>query len=370
MKRLLPLLLACAAANAGGADVSFYLCSYTRDPATEGIYLAHLDAGTGELSAPARVAAVRESSFLAIAKDGKFLYAATDLDGGGAGAFRVDGESLTLLNVKPFGTGGGCCHVSLDAAGRQVFGASYGNGSVAALAINPDGSLGERTGFAQFAGSGPDRERQSAPHAHSIYPDVSGAFVYSCDLGTDRVWTFRGIAEKGTLTPADPSAAQAPAGSGPRHLAWSPDGRFAYVNGEMGMNVTAFARQADGPGLVPLQTISSLPPGVPLAGNSSAEIVCHPTGKWLYVSNRGHDSLTAFAIAGDGRLSWIENASSEVKFPRSFSIDPTGKWLIAAGQKDDRIAVFRIDQDTGKLTPTGQTAPVGSPMCVVFAPLP
>ncbi len=366
MKRALALLLAFAAVRAAGAEVSVYLCSYTHQRDTEGIYLAHLDADTGKLSVPARAAAVQDSSFAAISRDGKFLYAATDVNGGGVAALRVDGEKLTLLNVQPTGAGG-CCHVSLDAAGRHVLGASYGAGIVAALPINPDGSLGERTGFAQFTGVGPNAERQMGPHAHSIYSD--GRFVYSCDLGNDNVWTLQLDADKGTLTPTDPPSGKVPAGSGPRHLAWHPGGKFAYVNGEMGMNVTVFARHAGSAELTPLQTISSLPPGVPLKGNSSAEIICHPSGKWLYVSNRGHDSLTVFGIGEDGKLLWIENVPAAVKFPRSFNIDPTGKWLLAAGQNDNRIAVFGIDLATGKLTPAGEAISLGSPMCVLFGPV-
>lgn len=364
MKRLFALLLMLLAAHAQGADVRVYLASYGH-----GIYLAHLDSETGRLSAPTLAAAAQDSSFLAISKDGKFVYAAMDADGGGIGAFRVDGEKLTLLNVESCGTGGGCCHVSLDPAGRYVFGASYGSGSVAALPINPDGSLGKRTGFAQFTGAGANAERQTAPHAHSIYCDEGRRFVYSCDLGTDRVWTLQFDPEKGLLALTGPPASTVPPGSGPRHLAFHPSGRFAYVNDEMSVDVTVFARHADSPELTRLQTVSSLPSGVPLEGDSSAEIFCHPSGKWLYVSNRGHDSLTVFAIAEDGRLSWVENVSAGVKMPRSFNLDPTGQWLIAAGQKDDRVAVLKIDPATGKLTPTDQTASIVSPMCVIFGPV-
>lgn len=369
MKRALALLAALMTARGSGAEVRVYLASYARAPEGAGIYLAHLDVDTGRLSAPRRAAALPDPSFLAISPDGKFVYAATDLDGGALAAFRVDGAKLTRLNVRTFGPGG-CCHVSLDAAGRHVFGASYGSGAIVAFPIQRDGSLGERTGFAQFTGSGPNPERQKQPYAHSIYGDESGRFVYACDLGTDRVWTFQLDPESGALVPTDPPAGETPPGSGPRHLAWSPDGKFAYVNGEMSLEVTAFAHRADRAGLTALQTISSLPPGTPREGNSSAEIVCHPGGKWLYVSNRGHDSLTVFAIAEDGRLSWVDNGPCRVRFPRSFALDPTGKWLIAAGQNDDRIAVLKIDPTTGKLTPTDQSAQVGSPMCVLFGPTP
>lgn len=368
MKRALAFLISFVAAQANGADVRVYLSSYAHARDAQGIYLSHLDADTGKLSVPALMVAVQGSSFLAVSKDGKFVYAAMDLNGGAVGAFRVEGEKLALLNVKPFGPGG-CCHVSLDPTGRHVFAASYGSGVIAVLPINSDGSIGDRTGFAQFTGSGPNRERQNETHAHSIYSDDSSRFVYSCDLGTDNVWTFGLDPDKGTLTPTEPPSAKVQPGSGPRHLAWSPNGKFAYVNGEMELNVTVFARQAGSADLTPVQTISSLPPGTSVVGNSSAEIVCHPNGKWLYVSNRGHDSLTVFAIGDDGQLSWVENVPAAVKFPRSFNVDPTGKWLIAAGEKDDRIAVLKIDPLTGKLTPTGQEASIGSPMCVAFGPV-
>lgn len=344
----------------------FYVGSAPRDRARQGIYVGSIDDETGTLSPLALAAPVENPTFLAASKDGRFIYAAMEAHGSAIGAFR-EGARLVLLNAASTG-GGGVCHVGLDASGRWALAADYGTGSIAVLPIKPDGTLGERTGFVQFTGSGPDAGRQGAPHAHSIYSDATGRFVYACDLGTDRVWIFHLDAERGTLTPADPPATQAPPGSGPRHLAWHPGGKFAYVNGEMELNVTALARAPETGGLAPLETVSALPPGTPREGNSSAEIICHPNGKWLYVSNRGHDSLTVFAIAQDGRLSWVENVSSVAKFPRSFVLDPGGRWLLAAGQKDDRIVLFRIDAATGRLEATGQSAAVEAPLCVFFAP--
>lgn len=361
------LLLALAPMATQASESVFYVGSAPRDRAGRGIYVGSVNEETGKLGPLVLAAAAENATFLAASKDGKFLYAAMESHGSAVGAFRVEGARLVLLGAQSTG-GGGVCHVGLDATGHYALAANYGTGSIAALPLRPDGSVGERTGFAQLTGTGPDASRQEAPHAHSVDSDETGRFVYTCDLGTDRVWIFRLDPGLGTLTPADPPAAQTPPGSGPRHLAWHPGGKFAYVNGEMKMNVTAFARSPGTGGLAPRETVGLLPPDAPPGENSSAEVICHPNGKWLYVSNRGHDSLTVFAIGEDGRLTWVENVPSEAKFPRSFAMDPGGRWLLAAGQKDDRIVLFRIDPATGKLAATGESAAVGTPLCVLFAP--
>ena len=367
MKSLLPILLSAALPCAAiSAEVTFYIGTYTKPGKSEGVYVSKLDTDTGKLGAVELAGKAASPSFVALSPDGKFLYAAVESGKGAVAAFAVGaGGKLTALNEKPAG-GDGTCHVWVDATGKNVLAANYGGGSIVCFRTNADGSLGERSAFVQFEGTGPDKARQEKPHGHAIYTDSTNQFVYACDLGTDNVWTFHFDAARGTLKPAEPASAKVPPGSGPRHLAIHPNGRFAYANNEMALSVTAFARDPATGALTPVQTLPTLPEGTPVKGVSTAEIFCHPTGKWLYASNRGHGSIAVYAIAADGKLTWIETAPATVKVPRGFGIDPTGQWLVAAGQDDDKIAVLKIDPATGKLTPTGVTAEVGAPVCILF----
>lgn len=243
--------------------------------------------------------------------------------------------------------------------------ANYGTGSFSSFPILPDGSLGNRTAFVQLSGSGPNTSRQAGPHAHSVYTDAVSRFVYCCDLGTDNIWIYKDDAEHGAIDVASVGTAKAPPGAGPRHLAFHPNGRFVYVNNEMGLTVSVFKRDANSGALSPIQVISTLPEGTAHAA-STAEIAIHLSGKWLYVSNRGEDTIATYAIGRDGKLTWIENAKAVVVMPRGFAIDPTGRWLVAGGQNDNRIAVLEIDRKTGRLSPTDQSEAVGSPVCVIF----
>jgi 6-phosphogluconolactonase len=369
MNPLIHLAAAVAmAVSAAAADSIFYLGTYTKTGRSHGIYVGRIDLETGKLGAIELAAAAKSPSFLALSPDGKNLYAALEDGGGAVGAFSVQPDGrLAAMNTQPSG-GAGACHVWVDSAGKLVFTANYGGGSIATFRREADGSLGERTAFVQFEGTGPNKQRQDRPHAHSIYTDAANRFVYACDLGTDKVWIFQLGLEKGTLTPVtNPAFGEVPPGAGPRHLALHPNGKFAYANNELGLSVTTFSRDAESGALTALQTLPTLPAGANATGVSTAEIFVHPTGKWLYVSNRGHDTIATYAIGADGKLTWIEAAPSLVKVPRGFGIDPSGKWLIAAGQDDDRIAVLKIDAETGKLTATDQGAEVGSPVCVLFA---
>ncbi len=369
MKFLRPLILLVLFLRTSAAeDIPFYVGTFTDNPKSKGIYLGHLDTETGKLGPLTLASEAKNPNFLAISADHKFLYAAMESQGKSAvGAFAVQSGTplLKALNQSPSG-GDGACQVSIDQTGRYLFVANYNAGNIACFQIEPDGSLGERTAFIQFTGSGPNPNRQKESHAHSIYADPENKHVYSCDLGSDSVWSFKFDAANGTLVPNEPPAAKVPAGSGPRHLAFHPNGRFVYVASEMGLNVTLFSRDAASGVLTSVETVPSLPKEVPPQGASIAEIACHPSGKWLYVSNRGCDTLSVFAIAPDGKLSLVQSVSSVAQIPRNFSLDPTGHWLIAAGQKDHRIVVFKIDSATGQLTPTDQTAEVGSPVCILF----
>ena len=354
------------AGTTGSAEpIRFFLGTYTGKSGSQGIYTGTLDSETGRLG-PVELAVVAANpNYLALAPDGKTLYANTATTGGSVAAFRVErGGHLTWLNDLPAGKGG--CHVSVDATGRTVFVANYSGGNVVSFSTKPDGALARQISLLPFTGSGPNPQRQTKPYLHSIYSSPDNHRVYACDLGTDSIWIFELAADTGILTLANPPAAKVPPGSGPRHLAWHPNGRFAYVNGEMGLNVTAFQLDSKTGVLTAIQTCPTLPAGAATNGVTTAEIICHPSGKWLYVSNRGADSIAVFAIGEDGKLTWQQDAPAGVKVPRGFGLDTTGQWLIAAGQNDNRIVVFKIDAVTGKLSATGQTAAVGSPVCVVF----
>jgi 6-phosphogluconolactonase len=353
--------------ESSAAEIPFYIGTYTNNPMSKGIYLGHLDSDTGKLGPLTLAGEASNPGFLVLSTNHKFLYAAMESNGKSVvGAFAVKSPgALTALNQKPSG-GEEACHISIDGTGHYLLVANYGGGNIACFQIKQDGSIGERTAFVQFTGSGPNRDRQEKAHAHSIYTDPEDKFVYSCDLGSDSVWTFKFDAGKGTLTPNNPPAGKVPPGGGPRHLAFHPNGRFVYVVDEMGPGVTLFSRDLASGTLTPLKTFPSLPKEISTQGITVAEIACDPSGRWLYVSNRGCDTLSVFAIASDGSLSLIQSTPSVVQFPRNFALDPTGHWLIAAGQKGNQIAVFRIDPATGRLTPTDQTAKIGSPVCILF----
>ena len=364
MKPLLAILLL-SGLSAVADPVRFYLGSYTENPLSKGIYTGTLDPQTGQLGPVTLAAKAVSPSFLAFSPDRKVVYAAAEGGQGTVSAFRKEADgSLTLLNEVPSGSVD--CHVSVDATGHTLFLASYGSGNVSAFSLKDDGSVDHRTAFVQETGTGPNPVRQTQPHLHSMYHDPENRRVYACDLGTDHVYIFDYDPATSGLTPAQPPFATVPPGSGPRHLAWSPDGRFAYVNGEMGLNVTVFSRDPATGTLTAIQTIPTLPPGADTNGVTTAEILFHPSGRWLYVSNRGCGTIAVYARGEDGKLTWVQNASAQVMVPRGFGLDRSGKWLLVGGQSDNKIAVLKIDGATGKLSATDQTATVGAPVCVIF----
>jgi 6-phosphogluconolactonase len=256
--------------------------------------------------------------------------------------------------------------VIVDQTGRNALVANYGGGSVSVLPIGKDGSLATATAFIQHQGSSVDPRRQQGPHAHSINLDAANRFAFAPDLGLDKILVYRFDAAAGTLAANDPAWAAVAPGSGPRHFAFHPNGKFAYVINEMKSTVTGFRYDAARGALVDVQTVSTLPAG-PVEGNSTAEVQVHPTGKFVYGSNRGHDSIAVFAAdAATGQLTLVETESTQGKAPRNFGVDPSGQFLLACNQGSDTIVGFRIDQQTGALTPTGQKLDVPSPVCVTF----
>ncbi len=373
---LAPLVTERVRAAAPAGQCLVYVGTYT-GAKSKGIYSFRLDMATGKLTALGLAADTVHPTFLALHPTRRFLYAANEIgnyngtSSGSVSAFAIDSASgkLTLLNREPSG-GGGPCHLIVDATGKSVIVANYGGGSVEVLPVQPDGQLGKPTTFIQHHGSSVNKKRQEGPHAHGIALDAANRFACVTDLGLDQVLLYRLDAEKSTLTAHDPSSVAANPGAGPRHLAFHPNGRFAYAINELDSTVTAYSYDASRGILKAGQTVSTLPPDF-TRPNSTAEVAVHPSGRFLYGSNRGHDSIAIFRIdSGGGRLRLVGHESTQGKTPRNFAIDPSGAWLLAANQDSDSVRVFRIDTDTGRLKSTGEVVEVGAPVCVQFVPVP
>jgi 6-phosphogluconolactonase len=357
------MTLACGSAS--GADWTAYVGTYTSG-ASKGIYRLRFDDATGKLTTLDLAAETPNPSFLAVSPNGRFLYAANEENAGSVSAFSNGNQKLTPLNTVS-SRGAGPCHVALDKTGKWLFVANYNSGSVAAFPVHEDGTLGEASAFVQHSGSSVNPQRQAGPHAHSVNISPDNRFVLVADLGLDQILTYRIDAAKG-LPPPQPLLAKLSPGSGPRHMAFGPDGRFVYVINEMLATVTVFQYDAAAGSLKEVQTISALPAGFKGA-NSSAEIAVHPSGKFLYASNRGHDSIAIFRIdVAAGTLTAAGHAPAGGKTPRNFAIDPSGKFLLAANQDSGNVVVFRIDPSTGALTPAGVEVSVPSPVSIVFTP--
>jgi 6-phosphogluconolactonase len=350
-----------------------YIGTYTGKK-SKGIYSARFDSGTGKLSAPELAAETRNPSFLALHPNGHILYAVGETDDfqgkktGAVSAFSIDAKAgkLSLLNQQS-SAGRGPCHLAVDKSGKCVLVANYGSGSVAALPIESDGKLREPETKIQHTGSSVNRERQAGPHAHYIVTDPANRHALTCDLGLDKVLVYKLAPDKALLTPSVPPSVNVKAGSGPRHLAFHPNGRLAYLISEMEPSITVFSYGPDGV-LSELQTVSTLPDKYS-GFKSGAEIQVHPSGKFVYGSNRGHDSIAVFSVdSKSGKLTFVEHQSTQGKTPRHFAIDPTGKWLLAENQDSDSIVIFSIDQATGKLSATADKVEVGAPVCIQFVP--
>ena len=363
---------------AQSGDMLVYFGTYTGEKSTSrGVYVSRLDGTTGALTPPELVAETPNPSYLAVHPTSAWLYAANevrsfgDKETGSVSAFAVDRTTGRLSPLNQESSGGrGAVHLIVDNSGRNVLVANYGGGSVAVLPIGSDGALKPASAFVQHTGSGFDPRRQSAPRAHSINLDPGNRYVYVPDLGIDKVMIYRFDGERGALVAGDPPFAAVRPGAGPRHFAFHPGGRFAYVINEIDVTLTAFTADSTRGALSELETVSTLRLGEAVQpGYSTADVQVHPSGRFLYGSNRGHDTIVVFAIdPKSGRLSYIEHESTRGSGPRAFGIDPTGRYLLAANQRSDSVVVFRIDQQTGHLTPTGHTVSIGSPACVKFVP--
>lgn len=358
------------------ASLLIFVGTYTpKDGASRGIYAVRLDPATGSLSPAVVAAETPNPTFLALHPDGRVLYALGEgpaPDGkvtGGAAAFGYDAGSgrLTPLNTRGTG-GGGTTHLVADATGRMLVTASYGGGDVASFPLMGDGRLGERTSFIPQVGPpGPNPKRQDKPHPHSVTLSPDNRFAFVADLGLDRVLAYRLDHAAGTLTPNDPAFITVKPGSGPRHAKFSRDGRFFYILGEIDGSVTVCAYDAARGAGTPIQHISTLPAGFVVTDpDRAAEIRVHPHGRFVYASNRGHDSIAVFAVQADGTLKLVEITPSGGKHPRNFALSPDGAWLVCANMDSDNLVSFKVDSASGRLTATGHTVTVPRPVCVLF----
>ena len=359
-----------------GKTVRVYIGTYTNTPgASKGIYLYDLDLTTGALTDTGLTAMTPNPSFLAIAPNRKYLYAVNEIQNYGGGmtgsvtGFAINAKTGALKEINHQASmGTDPCHIQIDAAGKNALVANYSSGSDAVLPIGADGKLAPHSSVAQHTGSSADASRQEGPHAHSIYTDATGKFALSCDLGTDKIYVYHYDAKQGRLTANDFASAAVPPGSGPRHLAFAANRRFVYAINEMLSTVTAFEWNEKTGELATIQSVPTLP--ADFTGHSTtAEIAISPNGKFLYASNRGHDSIAIFSVnPTTGLLHSVGWQSTQGKTPRSFALDPTGNFLIAANQNTDSVATYRIAPETGLLTPIGPLVSIPAPVCVLFAP--
>lgn len=358
-------------------EMLVYIGTYTSGKSkSEGIYVYKLNLDSGALEPYKTIKNVVEPSYLAIDRDRKHLYAVNETveyegkKSGAVSAFAINQKSgdLTFLNKQP-SLGGAPCFVTVSQNQKYVLVANYVGGNAAVFPIEADGKLGAAIDVKQNAGSGPNKDRQESAHAHSINLDEKNRFAYLCDLGADKIFIYEFDQAGGKLkTNAAQPFFQAKPGAGPRHFAFHENGKFAFVINELASTVTALDFDHKRGFLKEIQTVSTLPADFK-GENTCADIHTSPNGKFLYGSNRGHDSIASYKIdAGNGRLEFVEHTSTRGKTPRNFAIAPNGKFLLAANQNSDSIAVFRLDEKTGKLTPVGEPVAAPTPVCLKIIP--
>lgn len=372
MKKLALALITALLPFAPSAETLAYFGTDTGG-SSQGIYVSTLDEATGALSPPRLAAAVGNPGFLAMHPSKPLVYAVTAgkaADGSwkeevAAFAVQPDGR-LSVLNTQPSG-GNGPCHISIDASGRVLLLANYGGGNVVSYPLGSDGRLGPAASTVQHDGSSVNPQRQKAPHPHGIYPGPTQTRAYVPDLGLDQVLIYRLDAASGRLSPNAPAHATTEPGGGPRHMAFHPNGRYAFVNLELTSRVAAYRVDTATGALEGFQVLSTLPAGASAEGNSTAETLVNPNGRFLYVSNRGHDSIAVFAIdPQDGSLRFIEATPTGGRTPRSVGIVPGGRLLVAANQNSGNVTVFRIDAERGTLVRVGGEVAIDRPTHVRF----
>jgi 6-phosphogluconolactonase len=351
------------------ADRLIYIGTYTgrQGVASKGIYAFRFDDNSGALTPLGLAAETASPSFLISSSNGRYVFAVNELQSfagqasGSASSFAIDPATSKLSEISVQATrGAGPCHLALDRTGRYLAVANYGGGNYALFPVGVDGSLQPATSVVAGAPS----ENQAKALGHMVAFGADNRFLVTADKGLNRMLIFRFDALMGQLTPNEPSFAPLPPGSGPRHFAFHPNGRWLFTINEQGATITTFAWDAKAGRLKPTSTVPTRPSTVTMG--STAEIAVHPNGNFVYGSNRGHDSIAVFSVGANGALTLVEYESTRGRTPRNFAIDPSGRWLIAANERSDTLAVFSIDQKDGSLSPVGPLASVGAPVSVLF----
>ena len=348
-------------------NIGFYIGTYTKNGISKGIYHSVLDVDNGTFTEPELVYSIKKPSFLAIHPTGKFLYSVTEGDPGLLTALKIDPVSnqLSFIN-QAFAGGRGPCHLTVSDNGRVLFVANYVSGSVASLTINDDGSLNEPVSIIQHSGKGPNPERQEGPHVHSVNLSPDNRFAYVADLGIDSVMIYKVDTSTGEIEDGAVGCFKGRPGSGPRHLTFHKNGQFIYLINELDNTITALIQDEDSGCLTEVQTISTLPEDCDVA-TKTAEVKVHPNGRFLYGSNRGHDSLAIYEIDQTrGSLTLLDIQTANIDEPRHFNIDPNGRFCIVGNQDSNNIVLFEIDSKSGLLTPVGDPESVGQPICIKF----
>lgn len=362
--------------NKQGQNYIAYIGTYTRresfvDGKGAGIYVYRFDAATGRLDYQSTLGGLINPSFLALSPAQDRLFAVNEISrgvgpSGMVSAFAIDGQTGDLTYINSQSTHGFApCYLSVDPVGRYVLAANYESGSLSVTPIRSDGRLAPATDIVQLHGSGPSAQ-QDSPHAHMIIHGPGTGYFYAVDLGMDRIYTYWLDLERGKFTPAQPPFTQLPAGTGPRHLAFHPNGRFAYTVNETTSTVSVFQVDGRSGGLTPQQTLSTLPAGFD-GNNQGGEVLVSPWGRFLYATNRGHDSIVIYAINEEnGQLDLAGHQSTLGREPRHFAFDPTAMYLVVANQDSNSVITFRVDQITGALSPIEPMAQVATPVCICF----
>jgi 6-phosphogluconolactonase len=364
-------VVAAAPSTAAAATRVVYIGTYTGE-ASKGIYAFKFDDSSGALTPIGLVAETPSPSFIIASADGRFVFAVNELEkyeegaaGGSVTSFAVDKASskLTQLSVQPT-KGASPCHLALDRTGRYLAVANYSGGNYSVFPVGQDGKLQPAVSVVHGEASAADSSRPVKPLGHAVWFTTDNKFLIASDKGLDQILVYRFDASTGKLTPGQPPAVSLPAGSGPRHFAFHPNGRWVFSIAELAGTITTLSWDAKAGTLTPMGSVSTTPAGVKT--DSTAEIAVHPSGRFVYGSNRGHDTIGAFSVGADGALTPVEFESTRGKIPRNFALDPSGRWLIAANQRSSTLAVFSIDQKTGALSPVSPLTTVGSPVCVLF----
>lgn len=362
MKSLLPLLATLMSLSPALAETHTLWIGSSGGEA-KGIYRATFDSATGKLSKPELAHEMAGTGFVVTNEAKTRLYSLCAEDKGSVAAFSIGADgALTRINTQPIGDGT-ASHLSLDRSGRILFTAQYGAGSIASFPVNEDGSIAPRASHLKHSGSGPNPARQEGPHPHWVGTSPDNRFLFVPDLGLDEVKIY--AIDHATATLREHGRGVAVPGSGPRHLKFSPDGGKIYVVNELDMTVTVYDYDAAAGTMGAIQSIPTLPESEWKVPNKASEIRIHPSGRFLYAANRGHDSIAVFTVhPGDGKLTFVEREAVRGAYPRNFNLDPTGRWLLAAGRLSNTIAVFEIEPETGVLLFTNEVVNTPSPICL------